>query len=540
MPDEELEAVPDLDEEQTEDNQEAAPETEEVNAEDTPEQDTDVGEDETGEVEDSEEEASEGPTYDSEEEEADSGEVESDSEDKAEESETEDSSEESDSNPKEEASAAEEGQAPKSEADKPSKDSKDAEETQASIKQIKESLSKDLTIVDEALTDEEFLERINSRNVFERFDKYIKYQVNTVSDFEAIAKSKLLQLLIVIGLIGGIVFFVWSLKFDDQEDYKHLIGYIKINRKLPEGVKGPFNEEVKDIIRNYVKHPEKYLDHTDLPLHHHHEKKKEIIMSDKYPGLITNDQLLLILEEQDLGKVSARGTEYTEKINLSGLDLRSVDFKYLNKFIQSNMKGVNLMGVYIEDAQFRGAQLEGSDLSLADLRDSSFIRSKVCHVKFIETDLTNANFYGAKGELANFTKSFLAGVNFKEIEMKEAQFNGALAFSTNFRDAFLLGANFSQAKLKNANFKGANLTAVDFRGADLTGVNFEEAILHGANFRGANVQNANFSHAQVQKALLKDAEELTIEQLEAADKSHRAASLPEWVNKSKLSWKKRF
>mgnify|MGYP001555731626 CR=1 FL=1 len=482
MPDEELEAVPDLDEEPTEDNQEAAPETEEAIAEDIPEQDAGVSE-------------------------------------------------------SDESNAASD-EAKEKKADEQSQ--AEALATEANIKEIKQNLSKDLIIVDEALSDEEFLERINSRNVFDRFEKYIKYQVKTVSDFEAISKSRLLQILILLGVISGIVFFVWSLKFDDQEDYKYLVGYIKINRKLPEGAKGPFPEEVKDIIRNYVKNPEKYLDHTDLPLHHHHDKKQEIIMSEKYPGLITNEQLLLILEEQDLGKVSARGTEYTEKINLSGLDLRSVDFKYLNKFIQSNMKGVNLMGVYIEDAQFRGAQLDGADLSLADLRDSSFIRSKVGHVKFVETDLTNANFYGAKGELVDFTKSFLAGVNFKEVELKESQFNGALAFNTNFRDAFLLGANFSQAKLANANFKGANLTAVDFRGADLTGVNFEEAILHGANFRGANVLNANFSHAQVQKAFLKDAKELTIEQLEAADKSHRAASLPDWVNKSKLSWKKRF
>ena len=481
MPEEELEAVPDLDEDKTEESQEetADTETEEVTAEDIPEQDAAV------------------------------------------------------ENPSEESSE---------EIEEEAKADPEVDSSLDNINKIKENLSKDLIIIDEALSDEEFLEKINSQNVFERFEKYIKYQVNTVSDFEAIAKSRFLQVLILVGFMGILGLFFWSSGFGDHEDHKHLVGYIKINHKLPDNFEGPIPEEVKEVVIKYAKHPEKYLEHDDLPhyLQHHHHAKKEVIMSEKYPGLITNDQLLLILEEQDLGKVSARGTEYTEKINLSGLDLRSVDFKYLNKFIQSNLKGVNLVGVYIEDAQFRGANLEEADLSLADLRDSSFIRAKVRRTKFIETDLTNSNFYGAKGDLVNFTKSFLAGTNFKEVSMKEAQFVGALAFSTNFRDSFLLGVNFSDAQLANANFKGANLTAVNFHGANLQGANFEGAILRAANFSDANVLNANFTHAQVQKAFLADAKEISLEQLEAADKSHHAASLPEWVNKSKLSWKKRF
>ena len=40
------------------------------------------------------------------------------------------------------------------------------------INELKKNLSKDLKIIDEALSDEEFLAKINSRNVFVLFEKY--------------------------------------------------------------------------------------------------------------------------------------------------------------------------------------------------------------------------------------------------------------------------------------------------------------------------------------------------------------------------------
>ena len=466
----------------------------------------------------------------------------SDSEDSANANDSDESTEETEKASDQKAETEEDSKS--TENDKTSEAEYDIEiDKEKEIRELKENLSKDLTIIDEALSDDEFLEKINSRNVFQRFEKYIRSSVNTVSDFEAIAKSKFLPMLMVVGIIAGAAFSTLTWNSKSKEEYKQLIGYIKVNHDLPEGVEGPFNEEVTKIIRNYVRHPERYLK-NEHEHHHHalHEMKDpmSIDMSEKYPGLITNEQLLLILEEQDLGKVSAKGTEYTEKINLSGLDLRSIDYKYLNKFIQSNLKEANFEGVVIQDAQFRGANVAGAKFNFATLTDSSFIRAKMNMASFVETELTNSNFYGAKGELVNFEKAFLAGANFKETELLEVQFNGSLLFSANFKDSFLLGADFGGAELRNVNFRRTNLTAANFRKANLEGANFEGANLVGVNFRDADLTNAIFKGAKISKALLAEAKGLTIEQLEEAELAYSAASLPEWVNKSKLSWKRRF
>ena len=67
------------------------------------------------------------------------------------------------------------------------------EQSSDEMNELKKNLSKDLKIIDEALSDQEFLSKINSRNVFVRFEKYLMANVQTLNDFEAILKSFVLQ-----------------------------------------------------------------------------------------------------------------------------------------------------------------------------------------------------------------------------------------------------------------------------------------------------------------------------------------------------------
>jgi uncharacterized protein YjbI with pentapeptide repeats len=402
------------------------------------------------------------------------------------------------------------------------------------INELKKNLSKDLKIIDEALSDEEFLAKINSRNVFTRFEKYLRKNVQTLNDFEAILKSVFLQLILLVGIAGSVGLYYYGQSFYKDEKRKALIGYIKVNHKLPETYKGTIDPELKTLIEKYV-----------LPHNKEHEDSGEVIEEApltglKYPGVITNALLLLILEEQGVGKVTAKGTEYTEKINLSGLDLKSIDFKYLNRFIQSDLRQVDMRGVVIEQAQFRGAKLDGADMSQAVLKEGNFIRAKMDHVKLRATELTDANFYGAVGKNVLFEGALLARANFKETSFLEVYFENAVAFDANFEKAQLQGANFMSADLRNANFKGANLTAANFRSANLEGANFKDAILDGANFGTANLLNTSLENASLNNAFLGESTNLTMEQLEAAQFAYNAETLPEWVNQRKLSWQRRF
>jgi uncharacterized protein YjbI with pentapeptide repeats len=407
------------------------------------------------------------------------------------------------------------------------------EQSSKEINELKKNLSKDLKIIDEALSDEEFLSKINSRNVFVRFEKYLRANVQTLNDFEAILKSVFLQLILLVGIAGSVGLYYYGQSFYEDEKRKALIGYIKVNHKLPEAYKGTIDPELKALIEKYVSPHEK------------HEDSEEVIEEApltglKYPGVITNALLLLILEEQGVGKVTAKGTEYTEKINLSGLDLKSIDFKYLNRFIQSDLRQVDMRGVVIEQVQFRGAKLDGADMSQAVLKEGNFIRAKMDHVKLRAAELTDANFYGAAGKNVLFEGALLARANFKETSFLEVYFENAVAFDANFEKAQLQGANFMSADLRNANFKGANLTAANFRSANLEGANFKDAILDGANFGTANLLNTSLENASLNNAFLGEATNLTIEQLEAAQFAYNAETLPEWVNQRKLSWQRRF
>jgi len=404
----------------------------------------------------------------------------------------------------------------------------------AEISELKKNLSKDLKIIDEALTDDEFLAKINSRTVFHRFEKYLRTNARTLGDFEAILKSWFLQLLLLIGIGSAVGLFYYGKTFYGDEQRKALIGYIKVNHKLPEGFKGNVDHELQEIVEHYVKPYEKHAEKEEA----HAEAKP--LASDKYPGIISNPQLLLILEEQGVGKVTASGTEYTEKINLSGLDLRSVNFKYLNRFIQSDLRKVNLKGVTIEEVQFRGANLEEAELSETTLREANFIRAKLSNTRFKSAELSDANFYGAAGVNIFFYEATLARVNFKEVDFLEADFENALVIQSNFESADLQGANFMGADLRQVNFKGANLTAANFRSANLEGANFKDAILDGANFAGANMLNASLEKASLNNAFLGEANNLTMEQLEIAQFAYNAETLPEWVNQKKLSWQRRF
>jgi uncharacterized protein YjbI with pentapeptide repeats len=418
---------------------------------------------------------------------------------------------------------ADEGQSTKLAVEQPSDE----------MNELKKNLSKDLKIIDEALSDEEFLAKINSRNVFVRFEKYLRANVQTLNDFEAILKSVVLQLILLVGIAASVGLYYYGQSFYKDEKRKALIGYIKVNHKLPEAYKGTIDPELKALIEKYV-----------LP-HEKHEDSEEVIEEApltglKYPGIITNALLLLILEEQGVGKVTAKGTEYTEKINLSGLDLKSIDFKYLNRFIQSDLRQVDMRGVVIEQVQFRGAKLDGADMSQAVLKEGNFIRAKMDHVKLRAAELTDANFYGAAGKNVLFEGALLARANFKETSFLEVYFENAVAFDANFEKAQLQGANFMSADLRNANFKGANLTAANFRSANLEGANFKDAILDGANFGTANLLNTSLENASLNNAFLGESTNLTMEQLEAAQFAYNAETLPEWVNQRKLSWQRRF
>ena len=136
-------------------------------------------------------------------------------------------------------------------------------------------------------------------------------------------------------------------------------------------------------------------------------------------------------------------------------------------------------------------KLGGADFSRIIIRSFRFGGPK-----FVEVDLSEANFRGAD----------LSGIFL----------TGAKLILTNFRDTQLTGAKLNEADLLQANLSGANLSGawlhkcnlrgVYFSEADLRGADFYEADFGGANLRGADLRKANFSRAIIDKGQLEQAQ----------------------------------
>ena len=197
-------------------------------------------------------------------------------------------------------------------------------------------------------------------------------------------------------------------------------------------------------------------------------------------------------------KVNLANTKL-EGIDLSGLDLREVNFK------GAILKGINLAGTNLSNSDFEGADLEGANLS------NTLIRS----ANFDSVNLTNATLDRATIEDVRFNRSIWNNVDFKNLgftdnlnifsdaDLRGALFSGANLNDKNLTGAILIGvdftetlsierANFSGTNLENANFENTNLNDSEFWGANLRNVSFENADLRNTSFYRTELLNVNF------------------------------------------------
>src|SRR5918995_1057518 len=111
-------------------------------------------------------------------------------------------------------------------------------------------------------------------------------------------------------------------------------------------------------------------------------------------------------------------------------------------------------------------------------------------------------------------------------DLSLADLSGAVLRKANLSGAVLRGANLSGAALGLADLSLANLSGAGLSGAVLLGTDLSRAVLRGANLFAANISSANLPRADLSGANLSGAQDLTQEQLEAAngDESTRLPS----------------
>ena len=138
-------------------------------------------------------------------------------------------------------------------------------------------------------------------------------------------------------------------------------------------------------------------------------------------------------------------------------------------------KGIRRPG--IKERCLSGTNLSGVDLRGSDLSDIRMYSQGLilCHANLSKLDLSVFFFRGSNLSGANFNGARLLRADFTDANLSGAKFDRVMAPETGFFDANLTSASFIKATLTEARFYGANLTTANFRNAK--GVDFEEAII---------------------------------------------------------------
>jgi hypothetical protein len=127
--------------------------------------------------------------------------------------------------------------------------------------------------------------------------------------------------------------------------------------------------------------------------------------------------------------------------------------------------------------------------------------------------------------------AYLVSTVLKRADLRGAHLQKAVLFRANLQKADLMGANLQEAILFGANLQEANLYRANLQDAGLW-----EAKLQGADLSGANLQEADLSGANLQEAYLKEAKNLTIEQLSKVKTLYKAQLDSELREKLKKSY----
>ncbi len=199
---------------------------------------------------------------------------------------------------------------------------------------------------------------------------------------------------------------------------------------------------------------------------------------------LTREELLVILSSATAGeRVNLRSKR------LSGLDLRSVDFKGANlrwaRMNNTDLRGANLRNVILDSAWLMDANLERADLRGASLASTQMRRA----------NLRNANLSGAR-IVANLQRADLRGADLSNANMGADMKNQSMGLMrTVLRMAKLDGAdmrsvNAMRMDAEFASMRGALLDDANFRGAELTGADLTNASVAGLDLSGSDVSGA--------------------------------------------------
>lgn len=233
---------------------------------------------------------------------------------------------------------------------------------------------------------------------------------------------------------------------------------------------------------------------------------------------------------------------------LEYLNLQEENMAGLTAF-NADLTGIKLQKAQLSRANLRNTRLNDSNFSGANLKEAKLSGAKLRNINLKESDLSGANLAQAKLESANLLKANLSAANLRDADLIDAQLNYADFTNANLHNADLRNAKLYRVQLNRTNLTNANLCRTDLRdsqlkstifvdailwksdlsGASLQKADFTRANLSLANLQGADFKHANLNNADLSHANLRNAQNLTTEQVKAANNWDKAVYDPEFL-----------
>jgi uncharacterized protein YjbI with pentapeptide repeats len=363
-------------------------------------------------------------------------------------------------------------------------------------------------------------------------------KINLRQDASNLIRKPFYIIVTILGLLFFVLFVLMFIEYRNEEYAKNLEGYVRIYNKIPEWHQAEVPEHLKEIINDYHLKRQKAADAKQLI--EPDPRERDPLIARDYTKPIDNATLMEILRKQNIGKVDQEGVVKTELMNLSGLDLSKLNYKFFRNMVAANLRYCNFSDIHEEGLLFRGASLQYAQFVEAAIPKSNFVRAKLSYSNFFEAIADASLFTSATGHKAHFHEARLVACNFNNVIFLKSDFSKANLDGVLARYSIWEGTDFSHSSLIGVDFRDANLKTVSFYKANLEGANFEGANLEGANFYGANVKNANFNNADVTQTNFRGVTNASFDQLNKAKFLLSARAIPREIVPMKRSWKERF
>ncbi|WP_342075460.1 pentapeptide repeat-containing protein [Yoonia sp. SS1-5] len=169
-----------------------------------------------------------------------------------------------------------------------------------------------------------------------------------------------------------------------------------------------------------------------------------------------------------------------------------------------DLRGANLTGAFLAGINLNGARLDAARLNSAVLVAADLRATTGLEAELDFADAQGANFSDADFSLARFASAGLQHADLKHATLEQAVFDKSLLGFDQSIPTNLTGADFGGAKLRDARFDGAILTGSTFEAAELDEVNFFQADLRGVSFLYATLRNGSVAEANLAGANLSE------------------------------------